>query len=93
MKRDAIAEAKHPEPVSQVEFPSIGVGILRSTASYIVLFLTLEHPDSRASIIADAMRELGVKLEDVADQMDRTMCPKCHLDLQSLCTRRGYCER
>lgn len=53
--------------IPQVKFPSIGVGIMRSTAAYIVLLLSLESPAHRASIITSALEEMGITIEDLKE--------------------------
>lgn len=89
--KDKLALPKKDIP--QVRFPSVGTGIMRSTASYIVLLLSLESPGSRADVVASALTEMRINIDDVADRMDVRMCKKCHLDLATICKRRGHCER
>lgn len=92
MSKDKLSRDVKKE-IPQTEFPDIGVGIYRTTTSFIVLMLSLEDPDSRADILASAIAEMGINIDDVRDRLDRRMCKKCHLDLATLCKRRGFCER
>jgi hypothetical protein len=88
MKRELV---KGSREIPKVEFGSLGVGTLRTSTSYIVLLLNLEDPGDRADIIASAMEQMGISLEDVADYFDTTICPKCQVHLARVCRGYGRC--
>ena len=63
----------------EFDIPSIGLGTLRTSATWIVLMLMAE--DNPEQIIAGVLKELGISPEDISDHYHDSMCNKCGMSL------------
>lgn len=58
-------------PGSTIELPDIGLGIQRTSGTYIALLLQLENDrEQQAAIIADVCEHLGLSLEKIIEYRD-----------------------
>lgn len=58
------------EAPPQMVFPSmqLGIGTMRATGNLIALLLHLEHPEDRAGILAWAVRDMGISIDDLVSE-------------------------
>jgi hypothetical protein len=66
-----------PEGPDRIEIPSVGVGTLRASGSWIILMLASETESQRLQIILEVMARLGISLEDLEREYNDSMCPRC----------------
>lgn len=64
-----------------LSIPDVGYGTSRTSGTYIMLLLSLENHVSRAEILVDVARQLGVTLEELVGRYNDSMCPKCGISL------------
>lgn len=74
-----------------VEVPSIGLGTMRSSGTYIVLLLQLEREGIRAGILVQAAKRLGISLEELVDEYTDTACTECGVSILSHRKDGGRC--
>lgn len=60
---------------TRFDIPSIGVGTLRTSATWIAVMLMAE--DNPAEILADTIKELGISPEEIFDYYHDEMCASC----------------
>lgn len=63
--------------IGQVDFPDCGLGTCRASGTIIALMLALEEPFSRAEILVDIAKKFGITLEELSENYNDSMCPKC----------------
>lgn len=73
----------------QLNIPSIGVGTLRTSATWIAVMLMAE--DNPAQILAGIMKELSITPEQVSDEYHDKMCSKCGMSLLLHRDNNGEC--
>jgi len=80
MKNEILPEQTVPSESSgsvlQLELPSIGLGIQRTSGTYLALLLHLEA-DQAASVLVEAAKDVGITLEQITEIWNDKMCHKC----------------
>jgi len=74
-----------------IEIPSVGVGTLRTTASWLIVMLAAEEPDIRPDIILEAMKYLRITIEDLKEYQKDKACPRCGMSLRMHKKNGGKC--
>lgn len=75
-----------------IEIPSIGVGQMRTSCSWIVLMLMAENSKrTQEKIIVEAMRQLDIAPEDIADQYHDKTCDSCGISIRLHRDNNGEC--
>lgn len=86
---DLTTDVKTPPP--EWRFEGEGLGTLRSTGAMIVLLLSLEDEGSRAGILVDAAKTMGLSLEDLTDEYLYLACDKCGMSMVLHKMNSGQC--
>lgn len=77
--------------IGKIEIPSVGVGEMRASASWLIVMLSAEDPSMRPAIILETMKYLGITIEDLQAQADDKMCPQCGISLLAHEQNNGKC--
>lgn len=83
------SEVKEVPP--EVEFSNEGLGTMRTSGSYIALLLQLESPESRAGILVDVAKSMGITLQELIDEYTDAMCNKCGVSVSAHRDNGGGC--
>lgn len=76
MTHDAVLGEDRPD--TKIELNSRSLGMLRTSATYILALLQLESDKySQLSIIADVAEKLGITGNEIQEIQDDYMCPIC----------------
>lgn len=72
---------EHEGPPPKVEFDGRGLGYMFSVGSMIIMLLSLDDIEQRASIIAEVCKEMKIPIQDVVneDKYRDEMCLNCGL--------------
>lgn len=88
MKTKQVSTEKFEE-IPEIRLPSIGLGTMRTSGTYIALLLQLENKGRRVEIMVNAAKKLGISLEEITDTY--LGCPKCGMSMKPHKARGGHC--
>ncbi len=80
-KKAISPEVKEPPP--EVNLPSVSLGTMRTSGTYIIALLQLEPEADRTQILVHAAKELGLSLQELTDEYTDSMCPECGISLMA----------
>ncbi len=64
----------------EAHLPSVGLGAMRTSATYIALLLYLEG-NMAVDVLVSAAKELKISLEDITAEWNDKPCTKCGMSL------------
>ena len=67
--------------IPQVDIPSIGLGVMRTSSTIIAVLLQAEDNHSRKEILANMMKQFGFDPQDIAELYHDKSCSKCGISL------------
>ena len=83
---------KSTQPKIELHIPSIGVGVMRTSCSWIVLMLMAENDKlCQEQVIVEAMKQLEITPEDIAAQYHDKTCGQCGMSLRLHADNDGEC--
>ncbi len=76
---------------AQINIPTLGVGTLRASGSWIAIMLMAEDERQRADIIVEVMKTLNITISDLDEAWFDSMCPKCGMSMRKHKSNYGNC--